>query len=96
MIPALGAFNVGVEIGQIAIVSLALPLLLGLDQVFAATRARFAGGLSRQMRVLTIQANVMAAERPAVVVYSVSAIIVVFGTYWFLARTVLDLPTLGS
>ncbi len=94
LIPALGAFNLGVEIGQIAIVSLALPLLLGLDQIFAATRACFAGGLAVQpVGVLTLR---ISAERPAAVVYSVSAIIIAFGSYWFLGRTVLDLPLLGS
>jgi HupE / UreJ protein len=97
LIPALGAFNLGVEIGQIAIVSLALPLLLGLDQIFAAARARFAGRLAvRSVGVLTLRATAIAAERPAVVVYSVSAIIIAFGSYWFLGRTVLDLPPLGS
>ncbi|MBV9116916.1 MAG: HupE/UreJ family protein [Acetobacteraceae bacterium] len=97
LIPALGAFNLGVEIGQIAIVSLALPLLLGLDQIFAAARARFAGGTAvRPVGVLTLRATAIAVERPAVVVYSVSALIIAFGSYWFLGRTVLDLPPLGS
>jgi hydrogenase/urease accessory protein HupE len=97
LVPALGAFNLGVEIGQIAIVSLALPLLLGVDQIFAGARARFAGGLAvRPVGALTLRATAIAAERPAAVVYSVSAIIVAFGSYWFLARTVLDLPPLGS
>jgi hydrogenase/urease accessory protein HupE len=35
LVPALGAFNLGVEIGQVAIVSLVLPVLLGLDRVLA-------------------------------------------------------------
>lgn len=36
LLPALASFNVGVEIGQIAIVSLVLPILLALDRLFAA------------------------------------------------------------
>jgi hydrogenase/urease accessory protein HupE len=35
LVPALGAFNLGVEIGQVAIVSLILPVLLGIDRVLA-------------------------------------------------------------
>jgi hydrogenase/urease accessory protein HupE len=35
LVPALGAFNLGVEIGQVAIVSLILPVLLGFDRVLA-------------------------------------------------------------
>jgi len=36
--PALAAFNLGVELGQIAIVSLVIPALLALDRLFAAYR----------------------------------------------------------
>jgi len=36
LIPALASFNIGVEIGQVAIVSLVLTLLLVLDRLFAA------------------------------------------------------------
>ena len=36
--PALGAFNIGVEVGQIAIVSLVIPLLIGLDWLISARR----------------------------------------------------------
>jgi len=35
LVPALGAFNFGVEIGQVAIVSLIVPVLLGFDRVLA-------------------------------------------------------------
>jgi hydrogenase/urease accessory protein HupE len=35
LVPALGAFNLGVEIGQVAIVSLILPVLLGFDRMLA-------------------------------------------------------------
>jgi len=38
VLPALGAFNIGVEIGQVAIVSLVMPLLIGLDWLVATTR----------------------------------------------------------
>jgi hydrogenase/urease accessory protein HupE len=33
LVPALASFNIGVEIGQIAIVSLVIPVLLGMDRV---------------------------------------------------------------
>lgn len=36
LVPALASFNAGVEIGQLAIVSLALPVLLILDRLFAS------------------------------------------------------------
>jgi HupE / UreJ protein len=39
LVPALGSFNIGVEIGQIAIVSLVMPLLLALDRLLASGRA---------------------------------------------------------
>jgi hydrogenase/urease accessory protein HupE len=38
VVPALGAFNIGVEVGQVAIVSLVIPLLIGLDSLIATTR----------------------------------------------------------
>jgi hydrogenase/urease accessory protein HupE len=40
LVPALGAFNLGVEIGQIAIVSLILPALIALDRALAFPDAR--------------------------------------------------------
>jgi hydrogenase/urease accessory protein HupE len=64
LVPALASFNIGVEIGQIVIVSLALPILLGLDHLFASR------------------------ERPAVLAYTGSAVIIAFGSYWFLDRIV--------
>jgi hydrogenase/urease accessory protein HupE len=36
--PALGAFNIGVEIGQVAIVSVIIPVLIGTDWLIAAIR----------------------------------------------------------
>jgi hydrogenase/urease accessory protein HupE len=38
LVPALAAFNIGVEIGQIAIVSVVVPLLLALDHLLAPAR----------------------------------------------------------
>ena len=38
VLPALGAFNVGVEFGQVAIVSIVIPLLIGLDRMIARMR----------------------------------------------------------
>jgi hydrogenase/urease accessory protein HupE len=38
LVPALASFNLGVEIGQIAIVSLVVPALLGMDRLLASGR----------------------------------------------------------
>jgi hydrogenase/urease accessory protein HupE len=38
VVPALGAFNLGVELGQVAIVSIVIPVLAGLDRLLAADR----------------------------------------------------------
>ena len=43
VVPALGAFNIGVQVGQVAIVSLVIPLLIGLDWLIVATRRRVSG-----------------------------------------------------
>ena len=40
MVPALAAFNIGVEIGQVAIVSIVVPALILLDRLFAADRTK--------------------------------------------------------
>ena len=69
LVPALAAFNIGVEIGQVAIVSLIFPLLLLSDRIGVA-----AGGKR---------------ERHASLVYACSAVILVFGLYWLIERTVL-------
>jgi hydrogenase/urease accessory protein HupE len=39
VVPALAAFNIGVEIGQVAIVSIVVPALMAVDQLLAADRA---------------------------------------------------------
>jgi hydrogenase/urease accessory protein HupE len=38
LVPALASFNIGVEIGQIAIVCLVVPALLGMDRLLASDR----------------------------------------------------------
>jgi hypothetical protein len=68
LIPALAAFNIGVEIGQVAIVALIFPLLLLSDRIGVP-----AGGKR---------------ERHASLVYVCSAVILVFGLYWLIERTV--------
>jgi hydrogenase/urease accessory protein HupE len=73
LVPALASFNIGVEIGQIAIVSLVVPALLGMDHLLTSSRRGAA-----------------APMRPAFAVYTISAVIIGFGSYWFLARTVLS------
>ncbi len=68
VVPALAAFNIGVEIGQVTIVALIFPLLLGSDRIGGGVAAR-------------------RARHPAVV-YACSAVILVFGLYWLIQRTV--------
>jgi hydrogenase/urease accessory protein HupE len=67
--PALAAFNIGVEIGQVAIVSIVIPVLIALDRLMAVDSSKPA--------------------RAATLVYALSALIAVLGSYWFLTR-VLD------
>ncbi|HEY4042593.1 MAG TPA: HupE/UreJ family protein [Rhodopila sp.] len=71
LIPALASFNIGVEIGQIAIVSIVVPVLIWFDRL--------------------ARSPVRAGEdpvRPRIAVYTLSAVIVMLGSYWFLERTV--------
>jgi hydrogenase/urease accessory protein HupE len=63
---ALAAFNVGVEIGQVAIVSIVVPALIGLDRLIATDGAK--------------------PVRAAPVVYALSALITVLGSYWLFMR----------
>jgi hydrogenase/urease accessory protein HupE len=73
LVPALASFNLGVEIGQIAIVSLIVPGLLGMDRLLANRSGR-----------------AVLPTRSASAVYGISAVIIGFGSYWFLARIVLS------
>ena len=66
--PALAAFNIGVEIGQITIVALIFPLLLWSDRIGGGAAAR-------------------KGRHPALV-YTSSAVILAFGLYWLIERTV--------
>jgi hydrogenase/urease accessory protein HupE len=65
-VPALAAFNIGVEIGQVAIVAVALPILRLADRLSAASR-------SEPVRAVRL-------------VYALSAVIGLLGSYWLLAR----------
>ncbi|AMA59800.1 HupE/UreJ family protein [Bradyrhizobium sp. CCGE-LA001] len=65
-VPALAAFNIGVEIGQVAIVAVALPILRLADRLSAASRSEPV----REVRL----------------VYALSAVIGLLGSYWLLAR----------
>jgi hypothetical protein len=38
VVPALAAFNIGVEVGQVAIVSIVIPFLIGVDWLIALLR----------------------------------------------------------
>ena len=66
VVPALAAFNIGVEIGQVAIVSIVVPALIVLDRLFAADRTK--------------------PVRAAALVYTLSAVITVLGSYWLVTR----------
>lgn len=66
---ALAGFNIGVEIGQVAIVSIVVPTLIVVDRLMAVDSTKPA--------------------RAAALVYALSALITVLGSYWFLTR-VLD------
>jgi hydrogenase/urease accessory protein HupE len=66
VVPALAAFNIGVEIGQVAIVSIVVPVLVLLDRIFAVDRTK--------------------PVRAAALVYALSALITVLGSYWLLTR----------
>jgi hydrogenase/urease accessory protein HupE len=57
---ALGAFNIGVEIGQVAIVSLILPVLLGFDRVLAPGEVSNAAPSRRAIAVYPISAAITA------------------------------------
>jgi hydrogenase/urease accessory protein HupE len=64
--PALAAFNIGVEIGQVAIVSIVVPALIAMDRLMAVDKTKPA--------------------RAAPLVYALSTLITVLGSYWFLTR----------
>ena len=66
VVPALAAFNIGVEIGQVAIVSIVVPALILLDRLFAVDRTK--------------------PVRAAALVYALSAVITVLGSYWLVTR----------
>lgn len=59
LVPALASFNLGVEIGQIAIVSLVLPALLGLDRLFANGRGAAARPIRPALAVYGISAAIV-------------------------------------
>jgi len=84
LVPALASFNVGVEIGQIGIVAIVLPVLLLLDRLFSL---RLPIAFPQPAQAQAVYAGTL---RPVQIVYPGSALIALFGTYWFLARTVLE------
>jgi hydrogenase/urease accessory protein HupE len=66
VVTALAAFNVGVEVGQVAIVSIVVPALIVLDRLMATERAK--------------------PVRAASLVYALSLLISLLGSYWLLTR----------
>jgi hydrogenase/urease accessory protein HupE len=66
VVPALAAFNIGVEVGQVAIVSIVVPALIVLDRLMATDRTK--------------------PVRAASLVYALSLLISLLGSYWFLTR----------
>jgi hydrogenase/urease accessory protein HupE len=63
---ALAAFNVGVEVGQVVIVSIVVPALIVVDRLMAADGAK--------------------PVRAASLVYTLSMLISLLGSYWFVTR----------
>ena len=66
VVPALAAFNIGVEVGQVAIVSILVSALIVLDRLMATDRAK--------------------PVRAASLVYALSLLISLLGSYWLLTR----------
>ena len=66
VVPALAAFNIGVEVGQVAIVSIVVPALIVLDRLMATDGAK--------------------PVRAASLVYALSLLISLLGSYWLLTR----------
>lgn len=62
LVPALASFNIGVEVGQIGVVLIAMPMLLIIDKYMTN------------------------GARSAKLVYTLSAIMALLGTYWVLVR----------
>ena len=60
LVPALASFNLGVEIGQIAIVSLVVPVLLGIDHLFAHSRRTAVPPIRPAFAVYGISAGIIA------------------------------------
>jgi len=60
LVPALASFNLGVEIGQIAIVFLVVPLLLGMDHLFANGRGATAPPIRPAFAVYGISGMIIA------------------------------------
>jgi hydrogenase/urease accessory protein HupE len=63
---ALAAFNIGVEIGQVAIVAIVVPALIAFDRLMAVDKSKPA--------------------RAATLVYALSTLITLLGSYWFVTR----------
>ena len=59
LVPALASFNIGVEIGQIAIVSLVVPSLLAMDRVLTPSRRVAAGPTRPAFAVYAISALII-------------------------------------
>ena len=59
LVPALASFNLGVEIGQIAIVSLVVPAMLGMDRVLANWRGETARTTRSAVAVYGISASII-------------------------------------
>ena len=59
LVPALASFNLGVEIGQIGIVCLVVPALLGMDRLVANWRRETARTTRSAVAVYGISAVIM-------------------------------------
>jgi len=75
---ALASFNIGVEIGQVAIVCVFVPALLGVDRLMSRLSGAGAKGAG--------ETEEPAAQRKPALVYTASGVILALGLYWFAER----------
>lgn len=88
LVVALATFNIGVEIGQIAIVCIALPIVVALGRMVKTWRFTLPRPLTAN---LTSPDGTMTVDvGTAAVVYAMSATIGLLGLYWLIERTLLE------
>lgn len=88
LVVALATFNIGVEIGQIAIVCIALPITIALGRMVKDWRFTLPRPLTANL--MSPDGTMTVDMRTAAVVYATSATIGLLGLYWLIERTLLD------